>query len=139
MLIDPFRIVIASASLLMMVASAAAADESRIADRICLGMDREVPTGGRSRVDCVDDARAIEVDYSQHWAAAVGQALYYGRVLGKQPTVALICDADDLDGPFAGKCREHAFRAAYGARGSVDVVLCPANAETLDDCQESGE
>lgn len=123
----------------------AGASEREMADRLCAGMEREVPTGGRSRVDCADDTRAIEIDFSQHWAASLGQALYYGRVLERRPTVVLICDdipAGDtlaLDGPFAAKCREHAFRASFGARGAADVLLCAETAETLDDCQGAGD
>lgn len=129
----------AGLSALYVVASimpAGAANEFEVVERLCAGMAREVATGGRSRADCADEHRAIEVDFSRHWAASVGQALYYGRALGKRPTVVLVCEEGDLDGPFAAKCREHAFRAAYGVRGAADVLLCPATAQTLQECQE---
>ena len=119
--------------------SPAVANEAEIANRLCAGLAREVPTGGRSRADCADETRAIEIDFSHHWAASLGQALYYGRALGLRPTVVLICEDGALDGPFAGKCREHAFRAAYGARGAADVLLCAESAETFEDCQTGGE
>ena len=120
------------------LASIARAGEAEIADRLCAGMAREVPTGGRSRADCADGERAIEVDFSLHWAASLGQALYYGRALGLRPTVVLVCEDGDPAGPFSAKCRERAFRAAFGARGAADVLLCSAEAETLSDCMDGG-
>lgn len=118
---------------LLLWAGAAIADEAAVSARLCAGMDREVPTGGRSRADCVDAKRAIEVDFSAHWAQSVGQALYYGRVLEKRPTVVLICAA----GAFAVNCQNHAFRAAYAAGDRADVLLCPESAASLDDCRKA--
>ena len=44
----------------------------------------------RTRIDCLTDEYAIEVDFSKKWAESVGQSLYYAEMTGKKPTVALI-------------------------------------------------
>ena len=51
----------------------------------------EVPIEN-GRVDIVTDSYAIEVDYFHKWQEGLGQALHYGDVLGKIPTLALIDD-----------------------------------------------
>ncbi len=51
----------------------------------------EVPIEN-GRVDIVTDNYAIEVDYFHKWQEGLGQALHYGDVLGKIPTLALIDD-----------------------------------------------
>lgn len=127
----------ASFSVAVFAACAASAGEAEYAERLCAGMAREVATGGGSRADCADETRAIEIDFSPHWASAVGQALYYGRVLDKRPTVVLICDVD-LENPFARSCFDHAYRASYGVRGEADVFVCPASAEAINDCRQGG-
>jgi hypothetical protein len=44
------------------------------------------------RVDIVTDCYAIEIDFFHKWQEGIGQALHYGDVLGKIPTLALIDD-----------------------------------------------
>ena len=44
----------------------------------------------RTRIDCLTDEYAIEVDFAKKWAESVGQALYYAEMTGKKPAVALI-------------------------------------------------
>ncbi|MDH4230940.1 MAG: hypothetical protein OEW04_02795 [Nitrospirota bacterium] len=61
----------------------------------------EVPIEN-GRVDIVTDSYAIEVDYLHKWQEGLGQALHYGDVLSKIPTLALIDDdnrakADHVD------------------------------------------
>jgi hypothetical protein len=51
----------------------------------------EVPIEN-GKVDIVTDSYAIEVDYFHKWQEGMGQALHYGDVLGKIPTLALIDD-----------------------------------------------
>lgn len=48
-----------------------------------------------SRVDCLTDKYAIEVEFSKKWKEAVGQALYYGIETGKQPAIAVIVNGRD--------------------------------------------
>ncbi|MBD5403084.1 hypothetical protein HDR58_09890 [bacterium] len=44
----------------------------------------------KTRVDCLTKDYAIEFDFAKKWAESVGQSLYYAKMTGKQPAVALI-------------------------------------------------
>ncbi len=44
----------------------------------------------KTRVDCLTDEYAIEVDFAKKWAESIGQSLYYGLSTGKKPAVGLI-------------------------------------------------
>lgn len=44
----------------------------------------------RTRVDCLTDEYAIEFDWAKKWAESIGQALYYSKMTGKKPAVAII-------------------------------------------------
>ncbi len=48
----------------------------------------------RTRVDCLTDDYAVEVDFARKWAEAVGQALYYGRRTERKPGIVLIMESD---------------------------------------------
>ena len=48
-----------------------------------------------SRVDCLTDKYAIEVEFSKKWKEAIGQSLYYGIETGKQPAIAVIVNGRD--------------------------------------------
>ena len=43
-----------------------------------------------TRVDCVQDGYAIEFDWGKKWAESIGQSLYYAKVTGLKPAVAII-------------------------------------------------
>jgi hypothetical protein len=59
------------------VAAAAAKDERHYQRQYCAGMELEhrLPSGGR--IDCLSSEYAIEVDYADKWAEAIGPSLYY--------------------------------------------------------------
>lgn len=44
----------------------------------------------KTRVDCLTDEYAIEFDWAKKWAEGIGQSLYYSKMTGKKPAVALI-------------------------------------------------
>ena len=44
----------------------------------------------RTRVDCLTDEYAIEYDWAKKWAESIGQSMYYARMTGKKPAVAII-------------------------------------------------
>lgn len=44
----------------------------------------------RTRVDCLTDEYAIEVDFAKKWAESVGQSLYYAEMTEKKPAVGFI-------------------------------------------------
>lgn len=46
----------------------------------------------RTRVDCLTDEYAIEVDFAKKWAEGIGQSLYYAHMTNKKPAVGLIID-----------------------------------------------
>ncbi len=48
-----------------------------------------------TRVDCLTDDYAIEVDWAKKWAEGIGQSLYYGLMTTRKPAVALIVGAKD--------------------------------------------
>lgn len=44
----------------------------------------------RTRIDCLTEEYAIEVDFAKKWAESVGQSLYYADMTEKKPAVGLI-------------------------------------------------
>ena len=46
----------------------------------------------RTRVDCLTDEYAIEVDFAKKWAESIGQSLFYAQMTGKKPAIGLIVD-----------------------------------------------
>lgn len=48
----------------------------------------------KTRVDCLTQEYAIEVDFGKKWAEGIGQSLYYAQMTGRKPAVALIIDHD---------------------------------------------
>jgi len=47
----------------------------------------------KTRVDCLTDEYAIEVDFARKWAEGIGQSLYYAHMTDKKPAVGLIMDS----------------------------------------------
>lgn len=58
----------------------------------------------RTRVDCVaiidGKAYAIEFDFAKKWAEAIGQALYYGRMMNREPGIVLIVEDFEKDNKY---------------------------------------
>jgi hypothetical protein len=52
----------------------------------------EVYLQDKSRVDVLTDSFAIEVDFANKWAEAIGQSLFYAQMLNKKPGILLIVD-----------------------------------------------
>ena len=50
----------------------------------------EVRLPARTRVDCILDTHAVEVDFARKWAEAIGQSLHYSRMTGKRAGILLI-------------------------------------------------
>ena len=50
----------------------------------------EYQLSDRTRVDCLTDEYAIEYDWAKKWAESIGQAMYYSKMTGKKPAVAII-------------------------------------------------
>ncbi|MFQ5737128.1 MAG: hypothetical protein ACE5GY_09770 [Thermodesulfobacteriota bacterium] len=56
----------------------------------------EVVLSDRTRVDCVTEDYAVEVDFARKWAEAIGQAVYYAMRTEKRPGILLILE-DEKD------------------------------------------
>ena len=54
----------------------------------------EVRLPDRTRVDCLTAEYAIEVEFADKWAEAVGQSLYYAFQTGEKAGIALIFRKD---------------------------------------------
>jgi hypothetical protein len=116
--------------------TAGAVDERAWQARYCKGMELEkhLPSGGY--IDCLSPEYAIEVDWSEHWAEAVGQSLYYASATGRKPGIILLCR--ESEGPVEGLCRSHVYRLEYALKfvePHVHVWTCAIDKDRkLDDC-----
>ncbi len=63
--------------------------EKDYVQKYCKG-EIEYTLSDRTRVDCLTDEFAIEYDWASKWAQSVGQSLYYARMTGLKPAVAII-------------------------------------------------
>jgi hypothetical protein len=60
----------------------------------------EVRMDDKTRVDCITNTHAVEVDFAPKWAEAIGQALYYGAKTGMQPGILLIMEDPIKDAKY---------------------------------------
>ncbi len=51
----------------------------------------------KTRIDCLTDKYAIEVDWARKWTEAVGQSIYYAEIAKKKPAIALIMAKNNTD------------------------------------------
>ena len=65
----------------------------------------EVILPDKARVDCVTATHAIEFDFAPKWAESIGQALYYGEVLQKQPGIVLIIENLEKDQKYINRVK----------------------------------
>jgi len=106
--------------------------EQAIQHDLCAGMavERFLPSGGRA--DCLSDRFAIEVDFSEKWPEAIGQALYYAAETGKQPGIILVCRMRD------DQCLKHSYRLCSTLASwqlPITVWECDDTAVAIDeDC-----
>lgn len=70
-----------------------------------------------TRPDIIWQQQAIEVDWSYKWAEGVGQAIYYGRMTSKTPTVLLLTKS----GGDYKKDQKYVTRAVVCMAGLGDV------------------
>ena len=59
----------------------------------------------KARVDCVTETHAIEFDFAQKWAESIGQSLYYGKKLNKQPGIVLIVENGTKDAKYINRLK----------------------------------
>ena len=53
----------------------------------------EVVLPDRTRADCLTDSHAVEFDFGDKWAEAIGPSLYYAIQTGKRAGVVLILES----------------------------------------------
>ncbi len=58
-----------------------------------------------TRIDCLTDKLAVEVDFAPKWHECIGQALYYGRKTHKIPACVLILENPEDDMRFVKRLR----------------------------------
>ncbi len=51
----------------------------------------------KTRVDCLLQDYAIEVDFAQKWAESIGQSLYYAVKTSRKPAILLIMEDKEKD------------------------------------------
>jgi len=59
-----------------------------------LGGEMEYVLKDRTRVDCLTDEYAIEVDFAKKWAEGIGQSLYYAHMTGREPAIGFIMNSE---------------------------------------------
>ena len=77
--------------LLLFVSALAYADKSErdYQDEWCQG-EKEHGLSDRTRVDCLTDTHAIEIEFANKWKEAIGQSLHYSLMTGKKAGIVLI-------------------------------------------------
>lgn len=73
----------------------------------------EVKLSDNTRVDCLTDRYAIEFDFAQKWAEALGQSLHYARMTGRTPAIFLILERE-TDMRYVKRLKP--LRKKYGVR-----------------------
>lgn len=61
--------------------------------KYCVG-EMEVKLADKTRIDCLMDEYAIEFDFANKWAEAIGQSLHYAFMSGKKAGIVLIVEND---------------------------------------------
>ena len=51
----------------------------------------------KTRVDCLTEKYAIEVDFASKWAESIGQSLHYAAMTGKEPGIIIIMENPEKD------------------------------------------
>ena len=108
--------------------------EADMARRLCVGMILEYRLSNGARVDCLSPDYAIEVDWTEKWAEAIGQALYYAAETDRKPAVILICHQAPLT------CLLHIFRFETTValwRLPITTWRCEVSANSRADCLET--
>lgn len=74
----------------------------------------EVLLPDKTRVDCVLPDYAIEFDFADKWAEAIGQSLYYAHMTNKIPGIVLIMENEAKDCKYLNRLQKVASK--YGIR-----------------------
>lgn len=76
----------------------------------------EYKLNDKTRVDCLTEKYAVEFDFAPKWAECIGQALYYGKMTGKQPACVLIMERGEKDLKYLRRLRRAVYRKGLNMR-----------------------
>lgn len=76
----------------------------------------EYKLSDKTRVDCLTDTLAVEVDFANKWAECIGQAIYYGRMTKRQPACLLIMENEEKDLKYLKRLRRSAYKKGVNMR-----------------------
>ena len=102
--------------------------------RFCAGLLQNRYLQNGTYVDCISSTHAIEVEFSQKWAEAIGQALMYASELERRPGIILICRPETNE----SVCLKHAYLIEQTVtywRIGMSVWYCTEPDLTLGDCR----
>ncbi|MEX2375850.1 MAG: hypothetical protein WD942_09755 [Dehalococcoidia bacterium] len=119
---------------ILLPSSVAAEYEKDMQEKFCAGMEMEVYLPNGSRADCIREDVAIEVDFSDSWAEAIGQALHYGAVTERRPSIILVCKAATQERTCLGHKLRLEETIAYWNIGMM-VWFCDSRDDSLSECQ----
>jgi hypothetical protein len=83
--------------LLIPLVAATTKKESDYQKAFCRKGEAEYVLDDSTRVDCLLDEYAVEIDFGRKWAECVGQSLHYAYKTGKMPACALIVNKKGRD------------------------------------------
>lgn len=86
----------------------------------------------KTRVDCLTDSLAVEVDFAPKWHECIGQALYYGRMTKRQPACVLIMENPEKDLKHLRRLRYAAYKKGVNIRTFTITPLQLYNANLLE-------
>lgn len=122
-------------------AALAASWEDTHQDRYCIGVqEREFRFPDGTQTDCVSSTHVLEIEKSENWYEALGQALFYTawwRDLNfgpREPGIILVCESPGL----RKKCTERVARLNRTVQDhnlSVSIWDCDEADLTLAACQ----
>jgi hypothetical protein len=95
---------------------------ARLAEQ--LGGEAEYRLFDGTRVDILTPTEAIEVDWPEKWAEAIGQAVYYGEMTGRKP-VALLLLYDQQQHKYVYRAMLAGMRAGVTVRVEYPPVTLP--------------
>lgn len=110
--------------------------EREYQDLLCADLvtSRYLPNG--TEVDCISSTHAIEVDFTNKWAEAIGQSLMYASELELRPGIILVCHPNTRD----ELCLNHSYLIEQTVtywRIGMTVWYCGSDARRLTDCTET--
>ena len=69
--------------------------EKHYQEKWCAEMGQtNYPLPDKSRVDCLTETHAVEVNFADNYKQAIGQAIYNSRITGKKPGLLIIIEKD---------------------------------------------